>query len=242
MGKTEQTLLNNHLAFLASHRGSVRRDGDTLFIESDRMEFTYAILGRGARVEKLPPTSQTLQHLPWNEATVDDLNRTGFSPTIGLSYMVLGENLPEWRVRTDLSIERVRDVAHMDVFSNVQSRGFNETQESFDRWHPWLRAANHRNLENPNQLFYVGSLGNEAVGVVLTVIDGESAGIYAVATLPNHRKKGISATIMKQAVLDAQAKGCNIMTLQVKQDSYVEDFYRHLGFNRVFTTGMYRRN
>jgi GNAT superfamily N-acetyltransferase len=156
--------------------------------------------------------------------------------------MSLGETLPEWRVRTDLTIERVGDAARMDIFSKVQSLGFNETPESFERWHAWLRAANFRNLGNADQLFYVANLGSKAVGVALTVMDGKTAGIYAVATLPDQRKKGVSATIMKQAVCDAKAKGCNLITLQVKQDSYVEDFYRHLGFKRIFTTWMYRRD
>jgi GNAT superfamily N-acetyltransferase len=241
MESYEQALLNNHVAFLSSHRGEVRRKGDTIYIESDRPEFTYAILGHTSRLENLASSTQTIQHLPWSMPTTQDLKGVGFVPTIGISYMVLNNSNLDWRIRDDISIKKVCDDASMDTFSKVQSRGFNESQESYDSWHPWLRAANHRNLANTNQSFYVGSLGGEAVGVVLTVIEGEMAGIYAVATLPKHRKKGVSATIMKQAIADARVRGCSVITLQVKQDSYVEDFYRHLGFKRIFTTGMYRR-
>lgn len=242
MAKFEEVLLENHLSFLATHRGTIRRSGDTLSVESDRPEFTYTLLGKTSRVERLPGSTQVVQHFPWSEATAADLEKAGFTRTIGLSYMTLGERLPEWKVRNDLTIECAETQEQMDLFSNVQSRGFNETQESFDRWHPWLKAANDRNLKNKNQLFYVGRLNGEPVGTVLTVFEGETVGIYAVATLPQHRKKGISATIMRQAIEDAKKRGAKIITLQVKQDSYVEDFYRHLGFQRIFATGMYRRN
>jgi GNAT superfamily N-acetyltransferase len=240
--KLEHRLLNNHLAFLASHRGLFRRNGDTVFVESDRPEFTYAILGNASRREGLSASAHTVQLLPWSQVATSDLTRAGFSPSTGISYMILDETLPEWRTRSDLVVERVDGQVRMAVFSQVQSRGFNETQSSFDLWHPWLKAANDRNLDNPDQCFYVGSLEGEPVGTVLTVSTGTVAGIYAVATLPHQRKKGISTTIMSQAIADARRRGASTITLQVKQDSYVEDFYRHLGFKRIFATGMYRRN
>jgi GNAT superfamily N-acetyltransferase len=241
MVNIENILLENHLAFLGSHRGVVRADGDTIYVESDRPEFRYAILGRKTNLETLPATVRAVQVFPWSQPTVEELEKAGFAPATGLSYMVLGEDLPKWRVRNDLDIEVANDSAQMDVFSEVQSRGFLESVDDYKNWHPWLSAANHRNLQNPKQSFYVGSLGSTVLGVVLSVIEGGTAGIYAVATLPDHRKSGVSTTIMKRAISDAQARGCKTITLQVKQDSYVEEFYQHLGFKRVFTTKMFKR-
>ena len=80
MEKIEKTLVDNHLAFLSSHRGSIRFDGDTVFIESDRQEFTYAILGHDSRVENLPSSVQSIQYLPWSQTSVGDLKLAGFSP------------------------------------------------------------------------------------------------------------------------------------------------------------------
>lgn len=242
MRKNEESLLENHLAFLASHRGSVRRTSGIIFIESDRPEFTYAILGKGSNLTDLPSTVQTIQLPPWSETTANDLTRAGFAPTIGLSYMILGETLPEWRVRNGLTVEQAIDQTRMDFFSEVQCKGFNESNENFAHWYPWLKAANDRNLKNPSQAFYIGHLSGKPVGTALTVSEGESAGIYAVATLPDYRRQGISAMIMNQAIHEARARGARVVTLQVKQDSYVEDFYRHLGFKRVFATDIFRRN
>lgn len=242
MERPEQKLLNNHLAFLSTHRGALRRSGDTIFMESDRPEFTYALLGEGSNASELPRSTKSVQHFPWSRTSPEDLQRLGFTAATGLSYMILGENLPEWRVRNDVLVERVTDQAQMDIFSHVQSRGFNETPDSFERWHPWLKSANDRNLQNANQFFYIGCQSGDPMGVVLSVFDGETVGIYAVATLPQHRKKGVSAAVMQHAIHEAKARGARTITLQVKQDSYVEDFYRHLGFQRIFTTGVYHRH
>lgn len=242
MNQFKQALLENHLAFLKTHRGSIRQGGDTIFIESDRPEFTYALLGQKSRLAELPESTHSVQLLPWSEITPDDLKNAGFSPTIGLSYMTLENTAPKWRVREDIVVERVSSQTKMNEFSEVQNRGFNETQEGYENWRAWLKAANDRNLSNKDQRFYIGSLEGRAVGTSLTVRHGRSIGIYGVATLAEYRKQGISTSVMHQAVIDARQAGAEIITLQVKQDSYVEDFYRHLGFIRAFTTGMYRRN
>jgi hypothetical protein len=185
----EKKLLDNHLAFLASHRGSVERNNDTVFIKSDRPEFTYTLLGETSKIDDLPASTKTVQHFPWSQISADDLKRAGFKLSMGLSYMTLEEPASKWRTRNDLNVMRVEKQQQMDTFSDVQSRGFNETTESFERWHPWLKAANDRNLKNSRQLFYVGSLKDVPVGTVLTVFEGESAGIYAVATVAEHRRK-----------------------------------------------------
>lgn len=238
----EDRLLDNHLAFLSSHRGKIVRAGATIFVESDRPEFTYAILGKGADPGALPDTTKSVQILPSSEISAAHLTRAGFVRTMGLSYMLLSEDAPPWRVRDDLAVTRVRSQAEMDAFSDVQSRGFFDTDEQIARWHPWLKAANDRNLTNSNQAFYVCSLSGEPVGTTLTVFDGESTGIYAVATLAQHRRKGIGTTIMQRAIRDVKASGRDVILLQVKQDSYVEDYYEHLGFRRCFVTSFHHRD
>jgi len=241
MKPIEKIMLDNHLAFLTSHRGIILKSHEFLSINSDQPEFCYGILEPNSKIASLPKDLRKVQHFPWCEITIEELNAAGFAALNGFSYMLLNENSPEWNITTDLVIESVSDAARMDVFSEVQSRGFIESQADYEIWHPWLKKANLRNLNNPNHFFYIGSEGSKAIGVALTVVDGGTAGIYAVATLPNYRKKGVSTTIMKKAISDAQAIGCNTITLQVIQDSYVENFYQHLGFKREFTSTMFKR-
>lgn len=140
METTQQQLLDNHLAFLASHRGLIRTEGNIVYVESDRPEFTFVIPGRNSKVSDLSPLVKTLQHLPWCGLSIEDIKGLGFASKFGISYMVLDDKAPEWSVRKDLGIERVQNRDLMDVFSRVQSRSFNEADEGFEAWYPWLKA------------------------------------------------------------------------------------------------------
>lgn len=242
MNPLEESLIRNHLAFLASHRGAIRRLGDTFFIDSDRPEFKYALLGQMTPIDALPVETQTVQLFPWSRITAKDLLEAGYTSTLGVSYMILNENLTlEANKQNSLVIREVKSSAEMDHFSEVQARGFNETEEGYLHWHPWLKEANDRNLQNNLQAFYVGFLDEKPACTALTVFDGESAGIYAVATLPYYRKRNLSTMMMQRVLAEAKNRGAKIVTLQVIQDSYVEQFYQNLGFTRLFTTNFYRR-
>jgi len=127
----------------------------------------------------------------------------------------------------------------MDIFSEVQARAFAEDQSVYESWHPWLRAANHRNLKNHKQIFYVGFLDEKPVGTTLTVFDGDTAGFYAVATLPEQRRKGVSQSMMAAAISDAYDLRYELLTLQVAQGSYAEKLYHKLGFRTKFVNPIY---
>lgn len=242
MGYNENDLLENHLAFLATHRGQVRKANGLIAIEGEKPEFTYAILGAEAKLNDVAPGMNKVQLLPSSSISAESLSTIRFAKVFGLSYMVL-DTFPEWRKLSGFSVTEVCGRQDsMDIFSEVQARGFNESEGEYQAWHPFLKAANDRNLKNPRQHFYIGFLNGEALGTVLALENHYMLGIYAVATLAQHRKRGVSAAIMERAIRDALEKGIQAITLQVVQDSYVEDFYRNLGFKRIFVSGVYRRN
>jgi ribosomal protein S18 acetylase RimI-like enzyme len=122
----------------------------------------------------------------------------------------------------------------METFSELQSRGFLENQEAYATWHPWLRAANFKNLQNKDQYFFIAEIDGTPAGVVLMIVHEGIAGIYAVATPPQFRKNGVSTSILKHAVIEAKKLGCSTITLQVKNGSYAESLYRKLGFKTAF--------
>lgn len=85
MEQIEHILLQNHLSFLATHRGSIQHEGnDIIYIASDRPEFTYALLGQDSKIEDLRPEIKTLQQFPWNKITRAQLLSSGFQPTLSL--------------------------------------------------------------------------------------------------------------------------------------------------------------
>jgi ribosomal protein S18 acetylase RimI-like enzyme len=155
--------------------------------------------------------------------------------------MTLEADTSHWKRNSDLRIVRVSNPAEMDVFSHVQAKGFAPDQEDYGEWHPWLKEANQRNLENKSQTFYIGYLNNEPIGTTLLVEKNGTAGIYAVATLSEARKQGVGTTLMAEAIVDAKKHACEAVTLQVAQNSYAESLYKKLGFQIRFAAKIFGR-
>ena len=199
------------------------------------------VLGSASPDGDLLQKFKTFHVTPWAKLRTLQLEELGLSRKGVLTYMVLNSDAVSWNTISDLEVRTVESNADMDEFSEVQCRGFLEKQEIYDSWAPFLREANHHNLNNKNQKFYIGALNGKPLGVVLSVFTELMAGIYAVATLPEYRKKGVSAAILQKAIIDAKLRGCQVVTLQVVQGSYAETFYHKLGFETAFQTEIFVR-
>ena len=234
-------VFENHLAFLASHRGTVsRRDGFVL-VESTSDEFTCAFVEEAKSIDTLPERFCAVRLVPWSRVAEVDLLARGFERKGGFTYMTLSGALLPSGPSSDVNIAVVAEARGMDVFSEVQAKAFIEPGESLEWWTTWLRQKNHNNLGNDAQRFYIGSCAGIAAGVTLSVRDERLVGIYAVATLPEHRRKGVSTALLARAVEDARLLGTELITLQVKTGSYAEGFYRNLGFVESFISPFFIR-
>lgn len=89
-------------------------------------------------------------------------------------------------------------------------------------------------FENSYVCVFVFS-GERLVGVGRAIADGAyEAGVYDIAVLPGHQKKGLGLAIMEEICRNLQ--GMNII---LYANPGVENFYRKLGFARMLT-GMIR--
>jgi GNAT superfamily N-acetyltransferase len=234
-------LLENHLTFLNTHRGTVERSGGAILVDSTSPDFACAILENVARIADVPQRFAVLRLVPWSRLTDADLASTGFERKPALTYMTLVEDAPVLESTNAASIERVSSTASMDVFTEVQTRAFLEPGESFHEWFDWLRPKNQANLSREGQCFYLCSSGGAPIGVTLTVRTGTTLGIYGVATLPEHRKRGVSTALLRRAVADGRERGAETITLQVTTGSYAESLYRKRGFQPSFVSPKFFR-
>src|SRR5262249_3120161 len=74
----------------------------------------------------------------------------------------------------------------------------------------------------------------QACRLRLRVRHRSTLGIYAVATPPPFRRRGVSATPPARAIRDGRARGCATVTLQAAVGSYAEGLYARLGFATAF--------
>lgn len=227
----KENVLENHINFLSKHRG-IRENHEAIeFINSEKAPYNIAFPLSTEAIDKISKDYTT--YLPeWisiNEQMEARYNKLG-----SLTYMVLTDKNSEYEINKEITIKRVSSLSGMEDFSIVQGKGFCEEEEEFNEWYPWMREINIKNLHDNTQNFYVAYENDKPVGVTLCIYHKNIAGIYAVTTMPEHRKKGISTTLIQRAIEDAISHNMTTITLQTSTDSYAHSLYKKLGFEGAF--------
>lgn len=235
--KNERVLLENYLEFLRTHRGTVTKQSDHWLVESDKKEFTFLIVG-ATSIPEINHIS-TFYKTPWSGESNSNWLKIDKKHTHSLSYMILDKKqLATEPLKNELHFKVEPTLQHIEDFSLVQGKGFCPTEDSFNEWYPWMRSKNMSNLKTPNQAFYVAYQNEKPIGTALAIKKDHTLGIYAVATLPDFRKQGVSSFLMEKIVSQSHTSD-EIVTLQVLKNSYAEKFYLKLGFKIAFEVKIY---
>ena len=231
-------LLENHLEFLRTHRGDLVRQGGLCRCLSEKPAFCFAVLTAPDGFEVAVGHDSTLYVPDW--LTVPNEVGDQYRLSHALTYMFLeaAQSEPEG----DPSIRRVGDARMMEDFALAQSRGFIEDETMFAEWMPWLRDADMRNLDNARQEFLVQYDAEEPVATTLTVFDSSFAGLYAVATMPAHRRQGRALRLLRTALTNARARGFSFIGLQTVEGSLAEKLYLGAGFRALFKMLVYTQS
>lgn len=223
-------LLGNHLEFLRTHRGDVESHRGFHRCISQKSSFCFAILTTDGGFALASGHDSTLYVPDW----LDLPREVGeqYRRSHVLNYLFLEGTQPE--PQPDPSIRHVGDATSMEDFALAQARGFVEGGAIFAEWLAWLREADMRNLANPRQEFLVQYDGKTPVATTLTVFDSSFAGIYAVATVPSHRRQGRALSLLRSAVANARSRGFSFIGLQTVEGSPAEKLYMNAGFRALF--------
>lgn len=225
-------ILNNHICFLEQNRGLKRYENENIIISSDVDNFDITFLINECQFD----LDTKMIYLP--ELTTDSnqsIESFKTEKTADLTYMSANSNiLKEWKTNDAIITKKVMNDSNLELFSVIQSKGFCETEEVYNEWHPFLRKKNFEGALFKNQHFFIAYLEDEAVGTCLIVDSDNVYGVYAVATLPEHRKKGIATSVMKSALINCISSKNQNLTLQTIKGSNAENLYLYLGFKKEF--------
>lgn len=237
-----QAAFENHISFLSKHRGALRSNADGLTIASEAAGYTTWTPSRAAR--GLPHDCTAVRPPPWAGADWEKmLADAGFRVEETLAYMQLGEPARPIEVASETQLGVVAGDEDAIAFADVQAEGFGVRDIQDGRW--WTEAFKAMALKNwrdPDQAFYLARIDGVSVGSLLTVRTPGMTGIYAVATRPAYRKRGVSASLLEVARQTALARNNNeSITLQANKGSYAEGYYRKLGFHTLKELSVWRR-
>lgn len=126
-----------------------------------------------------------------------------------------------------LAIERVRDDGTFGDFARVHATVFDlPLSEAYSIFQS-VRAEGF-NDASPRRL-YVGYVGGVPVTASMMFLAKETSGIYAVATLPTMRRRGLGTAMTLRPLLEAKALGCRTGILAASPMAL--SLYRHLRFH-----------
>jgi ribosomal protein S18 acetylase RimI-like enzyme len=207
---------------------------------------------------RLPPSAHTVRVLPGSGPDWGDrLTAAGLRPDGALLYLTARPDLPipgtatrtavdhvAGAAGTRPAVDRVAGAAGAEVFAAVQEAGFREPEDDTEAQGWWLRAfteSARRNRAAPEQALFLARVAGVPAAVALGVHTGGVYGVYAVATLPEFRRRGLATALLERARADAVARGADRLALQVAEGSAAERLYRRLGFTLAFRTPGYTR-
>ena len=84
---------------------------------------------------------------------------------------------------------------------------------------------------------YQARVDGEPASVMGTLDDGDDCGVYFVATLKEHRGKGLARRLMHVALAEARERGLRTSTLQATKLGY--PVYERLGYEAICTLEMW---
>ena len=153
-------------------------------------------------------------------------------PGMAIDLMLL-DNEPE--MLPNFTIQKVGNVEMQALWARVATVGTGFTDVAIE-----AAVKLETTLADPQykaQYRYIGSLNNTPVATSALVLDSSVAGIYAVATIPEARNKGIGTLMTVMPLLEAKQMGYQVGILQAS--SMGHPIYKKIGFNDVCQYRLY---
>lgn len=235
--KNEQ-LLNNQICFLQQNRGSKHHVNKNIIISSevDFFDITFLI------IDELPTIESKMIYLPdWNSHSIQNTKSGCTEKMADLTYMTASPiKLKEWNTNSAIITKKVISDYELELFSIIQTKGFCETEEIYNKRYPFFRKKNFDGVRFKNQHFFIAYMGEIAVSSCIIIDSNNVYGIYGLSTLPEYRKRGIATSIMKSALVNCINTKVQNFTLQTIKGSNAENLYLGLGFKKNFNCQIFK--
>jgi GNAT superfamily N-acetyltransferase len=160
------------------------------------------------------------------------LSDAGEEPAMGVALAGLPGKLP---VLEGVTIERVHDRAGAAQWARTVSLGFGApTPEDAEPLVACVTRGAFDDAFDDDAVasYYLARLDGEPVASAGLALAAGIAGVFAVATFPLARRRGLGAAVTLAALLDARARGYAVGVLQASEMGY--PVYKRLGFTEQF--------
>ncbi len=140
-----------------------------------------------------------------------------------------------WRTAPPgLEIAPARDARDIDQINQILHETFGMPMDSV------LTFQLERFLGNDDVKMFVGRVDGHAVTTATSILIGETAGIFQVGTLEQHRGKGFGEVMTAESIRAAAGAGARVAFLQASGSGF--PIYKRMGFQTVTSHTMFERS
>ena len=157
--------------------------------------------------------------------------RVGLRHSVDLPGMVAARVLPPVKPPAEIDIRRVDAGATRDAFCAIGSVCFHVPLA-------WFHEVFENDSVWRNFAAYVGYVDGEPVSTTAIVMGGSAVGVYNVATLPGHQRRGYGETVMRFALEDARREHGIDRTILQSTPAGLK-LYERMGFRTVTRVAVY---
>lgn len=168
-------------------------------------------------------------------ATVERLDRFGFAHDTSATVTALVRSVPGPHVDTpdDFVVRRVQDEADLAVWQEVSARGWGHDDRRARHVSDSFTRAAHV-TDGDGMMIAFDTNGERPVGCASVTIRDGLATLGAMSTHPDHRRRGVQATLVRHRLLLAAQRGCDHAVTTAATGGPSERNLRRLGFRPLF--------
>jgi ribosomal protein S18 acetylase RimI-like enzyme len=173
--------------------------------------------------------------LPNNISTL--LEQNGLTPAGEVPGMVMELSLlpREPEPIEHFSLRKVNSPELQALWAQIAATGTGFSEEAIEQMIKVESTITDPQYQSQQR--YIGYLEDVPVATSALVLDAGVAGIYAVATLPEARQKGIGRMMTMMPLLEAREMGYRLGVLQSSSAGY--SVYQKLGFQALWKYSLY---
>lgn len=172
------------------------------------------------------------------EGVLSALRERAFKEVFTDAWMFhTGEELQDGNPEVEL--QKVSSKSQMEEFVDLFYRSHTADLDDpyaglSEEYGKQLREKFGRDFDGFGVQHFVVQLGDESVGHVTFVENGEMAAIYNLGTIPDQRGQGIATAVLRKTVQKLEERDADLIFLQTEEGSRNEDFFSSRSFETRF--------
>lgn len=167
------------------------------------------------------------------------LERRGYARFDQEAWMFYDQSKPFSDANRSVEITNVRSQSDLLVFSDVYRRGLPGPEVG-----KYIQSVIEGFKSNPPLVsiwYFLAYIKGEPAGMASLLHHGSFAGVYAVATVPEHRREGCAKALTSRLIETARSAGAEHIFLQTGAGDEGEATFERLGFKTAFVRDGYTR-